>query len=87
MDEVNKDNQAGKLTEDQYIELVRGCCLLSGGKWNDKLSQCEAPAAQQAPTRPEVAPPLEGATENPPPPLPPIRNPGATESFTPGPIG
>jgi hypothetical protein len=86
VDAVNEDNQKGKYTEQQYLELVQGCCVLSGGKWNNTVKHCEAPAAQTTVTQPGVAPPPVGATQNPAPPPPPNGNPEVTMPFQPGPV-
>jgi hypothetical protein len=88
VDQLNADLAKGRYTQDQYIELVRGCCILSGGVWNEPKRGCEAAAAQPAQDQPGVAPPPEGATQNPEPPPPVTRvPPGVIETFTPAPIG
>ena len=90
VDQLNKDLAAGKYTPEQYIELVQGCCSLSGGVWNNKLKQCDAPAAETQPTLPGVAPQPGVATQNPAPPPPPVTRvpPGViTETFAPAPVG
>ena len=88
VDQLNKDLAAGRYTPEQYIELVQGCCSLSGGAWNNTLKQCESPPAAPA-QGPAVAPQPGVATQTvepaPPPvtrvPLGPI-----TENFTPAPV-
>jgi hypothetical protein len=81
--ELNKEN---KITDAQMKELVNGCCYAAGGKVEDNGMCNKEPAAETQPTQPGVAPPPVGATQNPAPPPPPFRNPGAViETFTPAP--
>jgi hypothetical protein len=90
VDQLNKDLAAGKYTSDQYIELVQGCCSLSGGSWNNTLKQCEAPAAQPAQQQPGQAPRPGVATQTSEPVPPPVtRVPlgEITATFEPAPVG
>jgi hypothetical protein len=81
--ELNKEN---KITDAQMKELVNGCCYAAGGKVDDKGICNKEAAAETQPTLPGEAPPPVGATQNPAPPPPPFRNPGAViDTFTPAP--
>ena len=89
VDQLNKDLAAGRYTPEQYIELVQGCCSLSGGAWNNTLKQCEEPPATPA-QGPAVAPQPGVATqtaESAPPPVTRVPLGPITETFTPAPVG
>jgi hypothetical protein len=86
----NKKYQEGAITEKELDQARRLCCASSGGDWHPSSSggTCKEPAkpAEAQPTLPGEAPPPVVATENPTPPLPPIRNPGVIQTFTPTPV-
>ena len=83
----------GKIATENLNDAYRECCEKSGGIWSSLggsagAGKCVAPPAnaETQPTLPGVAPPPVGATQNPAPPPPPFRNPGAViDTFTPAP--
>lgn len=65
---------------------LQACCTLSGGILNTSTGNCSAPpAAEGQPGLPGVVGPGAGVATQPPPPPPVVRNPGVTQTFTPGP--
>jgi hypothetical protein len=85
------------LIED-YNSALMECCIKSGGDWKPNpfapssahSGTCTAPAAGPPgtpPTLPGQVPHPGSATQNPAAPLPPVRNPGVTQPFTPAPVG